>query len=115
MIWIKADKSRNIYKIEPFEYNGILYNKIIKTYKINNNDTINDINNDTGRLTNKLKIKDKLGKLNSKNAYILFKDHKWNFMNKKQARLINPTKAELGLIAKNVIKKIVTKILSNSK
>ena len=36
-------------------------------------------------------------------------------MNKKQARLINPTKTGLGLVAKNVIKKIVTKILSNSK
>ena len=32
------------------------------------------------------------------------------FMNKKQARLINPTKTELGLVAKNVIKTIVTKI-----
>ena len=36
-------------------------------------------------------------------------------MNKKQARSINPTKTELGLVAKNEIKKIITKILSNSK
>ena len=91
LISIKTDKSRNIYKIESSEYSKILHKKITETYKIDNNDTINHIINDT-RLADKLKIKDKLGKRNSKNAYSLFKDHKWNFINKKQTRLINPTK-----------------------
>ena len=43
-------------------------------------------------------------------AYILFKDHKENFNNHKQARLINPTKTGLGLVSKNVIQKVITKI-----
>ena len=34
--------------------------------------------------------------------------------NYKQAKLINPTKSESGLVAKDVIQKIVTKISSNS-
>ena len=36
-------------------------------------------------------------------------------MNKKQARLIYPSKTEFGLVTKNVIKQIVTKISGNSK
>ena len=71
-------------------------------YNVN---TINHINNNTARLAHKLKIEDELGKPNSKNADILFKDRKWNVMNKKQAGLINTTKTELELVAKNVIKK----------
>ena len=74
LIWIKIDKSKNIYKIEPSEFNKILRDKITEAYKVDNinNNTINYINNDAARLTIKLKIRDKLGKLNSKNAYILF-------------------------------------------
>ena len=46
---------------------------------------------------------------------MIFKDHKQNFENNKQVRLINPTKTELGLISKNIIQRIVTKILNNSR
>ena len=46
-----------------------------------------------------------------KNAYILFKDHKQNFNNYKQTRVIYPIKTELGLVSKNVIQNIITKIL----
>ncbi len=41
-IWIKTDKSRNIYKICPSEYDKILH-KIID----NHCDTLYQINNDT--------------------------------------------------------------------
>ena len=39
--------------------------------------------------------------------YILFKDHKLNFENKLQSRLINPSKTELGIISKNIIQNII--------
>ena len=59
---------------------------------------------------NKLHINDRLGKFQKKDAYILFKDHKPNFMNKLQTRLINPSKTELGKISKNIIQDIVTNV-----
>ena len=40
-----------------------------------------------------------------KNAYIIFKDHKPNFYDKKQCRLINPSKSELGIILKKSYQK----------
>ena len=45
-----------------------------------------------------------------KDAYILFKDHKPNFENKLQSRLINPSKTELGKVLKNIIQNIVTNV-----
>ena len=51
---------------------------------------------------------DRLGKMEEKSAYILFKDHKKNFLDKKQARLINPTKTELGFVSKDLIQRITS-------
>ena len=51
---------------------------------------------------NKFNIKNKLGELNRKDAYIIFKDHKQKFENNKQASLINPTETELDLVFKKI-------------
>ena len=53
--------------------------------------------------------------VSEKSAYILFKHHKENLNNCKQARSINPAYTELGLVSKNVIQKIIIKILENSR
>ena len=57
-----------------------------------------------------LHVKDRLRKFKKKDVYILFKDHKPNFINKLQTRLINPSKTELGKISKNIIQNIVTNV-----
>ena len=38
-IWVRADKLKKIYKINPSNYHKILKNEITDTYKINCNDT----------------------------------------------------------------------------
>ena len=87
-----------MYKIEPSKYQEILKNNITDNYKIDYNNTIDQINKDTCSFASKLHINDRLGKFKKKEAYILFKDHKPNFINKLQSRLINPSKTELGKI-----------------
>ena len=69
---------KKIYKINPSNYHKILRNKITDTYKIDHNDTISQINDDTLKFTNNLYIEDRLGIFTMKYAYILFKDHKPN-------------------------------------
>ena len=98
-IWVKADKSRNIYKISPLE-NDRISHKITDDNKIDYNNTITQINSDIAQFACKLYMKARLGKLKENCACILFKDHKQNFHNKKQKRLINPNKTELGLVSK---------------
>ena len=78
-------------------------------------DTITQINRDTTKFAQKVNMIDRVGKLEEKSAYILFKDHKKNFPDKKQTRLINPTKPELGFVSKNVIQKITSRLVSSHK
>ena len=107
---MRADKSKNMYKIKPSKYQEILRDKITDNYKIDYNDAIDQINDDTSKFASKLHIEDRLGKFKKKDAYILFKDHKPNFENKLQSRLIDPSKTELGKVSKNIIKNIVTNV-----
>ena len=65
-----------MYKIKPSKYQEILKNKITDNSKINNNNTIDQINNDSCKFPSKLLIEKRLGKFKKKDAYILFKDHK---------------------------------------
>ena len=53
-IRIKADKSRNQYKIDP-----PLYDKITEKYKWDQDNIIDETNKDTHIFTNKLNIKNK--------------------------------------------------------
>ena len=111
----RADKSKNIYLVSPYEYEQILNNKITESYKLDCNDTTTRINRDTGKFASKIQIVDRLGKIEEKSAYILFKDHKKNFLDFKQVRLINPTKTELGLVCKDLIQRITSRLLSGPK
>ena len=47
MIWIKADISLNIYKFSLSVYNNIPHSKITELLKIENKDTVNQINKDS--------------------------------------------------------------------
>ena len=101
---MRADKSKNMYKIKSSKYQEILRNKITDHYTIDYKDTICRINIDICKFSSKLH---RLGKFKMKDAYIIFKDHKPNFKNKLQSRLINPSKTELGKISKNIIQNII--------
>ena len=67
-IWVRADKSKNMYKIKPSKYHEFLRNKITDNYKTDYNDTIDQINNDTCKFASKLHIEDKLGKFKKEDA-----------------------------------------------
>ncbi len=49
LIWVRSDKSKNIYKIEPSKYQEILKSKITNNYKIDHNNTIEQIDKDTSK------------------------------------------------------------------
>ena len=65
-IWVRADKSKNMYKIKLSKYQEILKNKITDNYKRDYNNTIDQINNDTYRFANKLHTEDRLGKFKNR-------------------------------------------------
>ena len=73
------------YKISLFDYNRILQNKI--TDKRDNSGPQALINSDTDTFAWEIHINNRIGKwMEKKTAYILFKDHKPNFQDKRPAR-----------------------------
>ena len=70
-IWVRADKL-NIYKISPSNFHRILQNKINDTYKVNNSDTLSQINNNTVKFARKLHIYERMGKFVKKKVLIFY-------------------------------------------
>ena len=113
-IWMKADKTQNFYKVNPEEYHKYLVDTCCKDYRLDHSDTGSEIDCNTAKIADKLKVRDRMGKIDPKNAYVLIKDHKPNFENNRQFRLINPTKNELGLVSKKIVKEIVETTLNKT-
>ena len=54
-----------------------------ESYKLDHSDTTTQINRDTAKFAQKVNMIDRVGKLEKRSAYILSKDHKKNFPDKK--------------------------------
>ena len=111
-IFVKTDKTGNIYKMPFSDYNKLLKNSITKNYK--KTDPTNSmectINNESKEITDQLQISNRVGRLAKKEAYLLLKDHKENFINDPKVRLICPAKTEVGKISSAVLKEVVASI-----
>ena len=55
-VFVPADKSRNIYKLENDEYSKLLKENVTKTYKESNFNKVRNINNKAKQITRTLKI-----------------------------------------------------------
>ena len=109
-IIVKADKTRNIYKISVDEYTKLLSNNITSEYKKTENRKVHYVNKEASQITMKLDIADRIDTYTESNAYITIKDHKTNFPGRIQCRLINPAKSNLGKISKTILEKAVKEI-----
>ena len=105
-MFVAADKSRHIYKMEKQQYTKLLTENITKTYKKSNKKKLSNINFIAKKITKKLSIDDRVQRMEELEAYITVKDHKDEFPNKIPCRLINPSKSNLGKISKIILDKI---------
>ena len=107
---IPADKTRNLYITKPDVYKRLLHENATKNYRIAEPQTVSKINTKAKAIAVELKIEDRIESLPEKEAFISIKDHKQNFMNKPQCRLINPAKTEIGKISKTILQRINAEI-----
>ena len=110
-ITVKADKTTNFYKMETSKYNDLLHSNITKSYKKANEHEVTDINLGDKHIAQNLDLGDRIDQLAPKESFITLKDHKDNFNNRPTCRLINPTKSEIGLISKQILDKIINKVV----
>ena len=65
-----------------------------------------------GKCISELELADRVHRTVPINAFISLKDHKENFQNNPQSRLLNPTKPEIGKISMKILDNIVKSIRS---
>ena len=82
-IFVSADKTRNMYGLDPKEYDKLLNNNVTKSYKKSNIKTVNEINKEANILTEKLKINDRVQCIAQNEAFITITVHKPNFPKKR--------------------------------
>ena len=80
-LFVKADKSTNLYKLEATKNHHLLNDNITKTYKEAKKHQFNEINK-AKLITQKLSIDDRVKTNATKEAFITLKDYKDNFENK---------------------------------
>ena len=62
-----------------------------------------------------LKLDDRIEQFNQREVLVTLKDHKVNFQNDPECRLINPAKSEIGIISKDYVELINNKIREKTK
>ena len=103
---IFSDKTRNLYFIDKKEYKQILQENITAKYRKTDDNYINEINKEALSIIKEIKVSGKVKKIQNNSAFLTVKDHKTEFPNKVECRLINPIKSDLGKISKKILDKI---------
>ena len=109
-IIVKADKTSNMYRVDPGNYRKLLHDNITNGYKITKENVLASINDEAKEIAVDLELDDRINAMPIRDAYVTLKDHKENFNCKPKCRLINPTKSEIGKISKKILEKINTSI-----
>ena len=103
---VPADKTSNLYEVEPEKYETLLRNNITVNYRHAEKNMADDINREARKLAVSLDIADRVEIMSKNNAFILLKDHKSNFNTDTKCRLINPAKPEMGKVSSQMLKDI---------
>ena len=113
-VFIPADKTNNLYKMDREQYKKLLRENITKHYKLAPADAYSRINTEAQGIARKLQVDDRMEVIARREAYITIKDHKQNFPNSVPCRLINPAKTEMGLVSKRILDRINADLRASS-
>ena len=111
---IPADKSRELYKCSKDTYLKLLNENVTKTYRQAGDNEMDIVNQKSAEIAKDYNLEKRMHIYTTNDAFITIKDHKPNFMSKKPARLINPSKTDIGIIAKKVLDDINNELRSKS-
>ena len=104
--YVEADKTTNIYKLSPGQYNKLLNDNITTTYTKQSILAKSTIDAEAKTIAEKHLIADRAEVFAVRDTYITLKDHKDNFVNNPKCRLINPAKGEMGIVSKKLLEAI---------
>ena len=105
-IFVKSDKSCNLYEIEKGKYKQMMFKEVVKNYRKAPPDLEKELNCEAKMLAHRLGIVDRVEKYSTKNCLITIKDHKSDFKTNPECRLINPAKTQIGRVSKIIVQDI---------
>ena len=109
-VYIRADKTRNVYEMSATTYNKLLTENVTKKYKHAQDDFITGINHELKEIADDLKITNRMDPIAETPAFISLKDHKPDVENHPKCRLINPAKSTFGKVSKVILDRIKSNI-----
>ena len=107
-ILVKGDKSRRLFQVVKEDYVKEMKDEITWKYRKANPQMICEVNKEAAKLTSKLELDDRIDALPEAEAFFTYKDHKSNFPERKELRLLNPSKSNVGKISKKILDRINT-------
>ena len=110
LLYVPADKTTNVYKLEPEVYGKLLTDNVTANYRTAALNVKHKIDADAKVIAKSLKLDDRVEQLAERTAFITLKDHKENFDNNPKCRLLNPAKSEIGKISRSHLQRINSEI-----
>ena len=107
---VRADKTRNLYRVEQDHYSKLLRDNVTKHYKTAPEHLYDDINCEAKSIAKRLNIDDRMETLAKTDAFLTLKDHKENFASNLPCRLINLAKPDMGRVSKQILDDIINKV-----
>ena len=109
-VLVHADKTTNLYSMTSDSYRKILNENITKSYKTTSKTVRQGIDREAKKIASGLEIADRVEIYAEKEAFITLKDHKEDFRTRPSCRLINPAKSEIGIISKQMVEDINSRV-----
>ena len=100
-VFVQADKTRNVYKMDKKAYSKLLTENITQKYKPSDEKTVDNISKEFATIAGKLNLSERIDSTTEKEAFVTIKDHKSNFESNPKCRLINSTKSEQAIHRQN--------------
>ena len=86
-MFVPADKTTNLYKMDKNDYNKLLNDSITSTYKKANPNIVNKINDAGKEILKDHFLADRFDVNGKNNCFVTLKDHEVNFLNHPTTRL----------------------------
>ena len=105
-IIVKGDKSMKLYKVDKDADVKEMTDKITSCYRKGDRNLVEQVNKEAAQIAKRFDLHDRIDALQEGEGFISYKDHKDNFPARKEVRLLNPSKTNIGAISKRIIDKI---------
>ena len=96
--------------MEAQDYRKLLEKNVQSTYKKAPPKKLEEVKKSHQNIVSKLELEKRVYETTPRDAFFTIKDHKENYLNNPQIRVLNPTKNEIGRIAKQTTVIIIQKI-----